>query len=46
MTRLNKWQNYFSHTTQANLDSVSFGDACTPEKTLLLLLQEGRDTWL
>ena len=46
MKQSNKWQNYFSHTTQANLDSVSFGDACTPDKTLLLLLQEGRDTWL
>lgn len=46
MKQSNKWQNYFDFTEQANLNSVSFAECCTPDRTLLLLLQEGRDTWL
>jgi hypothetical protein len=46
MKQSNKWQNYFDFTQQANLNSVSFAEFCTPDRTLLLLLQEGRDTWL
>jgi hypothetical protein len=46
MKQSNKWQNYFNFNEQENLNSVSFEALCTPEKTLLLLLQEGRDTWL
>jgi hypothetical protein len=46
MKQSGKWFSYFNYDTQANLDSISFGDLCTPDKTLLLLLQEGSDTWL
>jgi hypothetical protein len=46
MKQSNKWQNYFNFNEQENLNSVSFEALCTPDKTLLLLLQEGRDTWL
>jgi hypothetical protein len=46
MKQSNKWQNYFNFNEQENLNSVSFEALCTPERTLLLLLQEGRDTWL
>lgn len=46
MKQSGKWFAYFNYDTQANLDSISFGDLCTPDKTLLLLLQEGSDTWL
>jgi hypothetical protein len=46
MKQSNKWQAYFNFNEQVNLDSVSFAELCTPDKTLLLLLQEGQDTWL
>ena len=46
MKQSNKWQAYFNFNEQVNLDSVSFAELCTPDKTLLLLLQEGKDTWL
>lgn len=46
MKQFTKWFTYFNYDTQANLDSVSFNELCTPDKTVLLLLQEGGDTWL
>jgi hypothetical protein len=46
MKQSNKWQAYFNFNEQVNLDSVSFAELCLPDKTLLLLLQEGKDTWL
>lgn len=46
MKQSNRWQNYFDFNEAVNLDSVSFAELCTPDKTLLLLLQEGQDTWL
>jgi hypothetical protein len=46
MKQSNKWQAYFNFNEQVNLDSVSFAELCSPDKTLLLLLQEGQDTWL
>ena len=45
MKQSNRWQAYFDFNEAVNLDSVSFGELCTPDKTLLLL-QEGQDTWL
>jgi hypothetical protein len=46
MKQYNRWQAYFDFNEAVNLDSVSFAELCTPDKTLLLLLQEGQDTWL
>ncbi|MCX7074259.1 MAG: hypothetical protein NTZ70_05505 [Methylococcales bacterium] len=46
MNQKNGWKSCFSFTEAVNLNSVSFEALCTPDKTLLLLLQEGRDTWL
>lgn len=46
MKQSNKWHAYFNFNEQINLDSVSFAELCLPDKTLLLLLQEGQDTWL
>jgi len=46
MKQSNKWHGYFNFNEQVDLKSVSFADLCTPDKTLLLLLQEGQDTWL
>ncbi|MDD5228563.1 MAG: DUF4007 family protein [Methylococcales bacterium] len=46
MKQSTQWQDYFNFNEQENLNSVSFEASCTPDKTLLLLLQEGRDTWL
>jgi hypothetical protein len=46
MKQSNKWQDYFDFNEAVNLDSVSFAEHCMPDKTLLLLLQEGQDTWL
>lgn len=46
MKQSNKWHAYFNFNEQVNLDSVSFAEHCLPDKTLLLLLQEGQDTWL
>ncbi|MDD5214925.1 MAG: DUF4007 family protein [Methylococcales bacterium] len=46
MKQSQKWFAYFNYDMQANLDSVSFNELCTPDKTVLLLLQEGGDTWL
>ena len=46
MKQSGKWFDYFDYTSTANLNSVVFKEFCVPEKTLLLLLQEGGDTWL
>jgi hypothetical protein len=46
MNQSHRWQNYFSFNEAANLESISFNDDCDPRKTLLLLLQQGEDTWL
>lgn len=46
MKQSGKWFAYFNYDTTANLDSISFGENCSPDKTLRLLLQEGQDTWL
>lgn len=46
MKQSNRWQDYFDFNEAVNLDSVSFADRCIPDKTLLLLLQNGSDTWL
>jgi hypothetical protein len=46
MKQSNKWHGYFDFNEAVNLDSVSFAEHCMPDKTLLLLLQEGQDTWL
>lgn len=46
MKQSQKWFAYFNYDMQANLDSVSFNELCTPDTTMLLLLQEGGDTWL
>ncbi len=46
MTQMHEWQSYFSFDHAVDLDSISFKDGCTPDKTLLLLLQKGQDTWM
>jgi hypothetical protein len=46
MKQANRWHAYFDFNEAVNIDSVSFAELCTPDKTLLLLLQEGQDTWL
>ncbi len=46
MNQSHQWQNYFSFNEAVNLDSIAFADDCDPRKTLLLLLQQGKDTWL
>ena len=46
MSQMHKWQSYFSFDHAVDLDSITFKDPCTPDKTLLLLLQKGQDTWL
>lgn len=46
MAQMNQWQSYFSFDQAADLDSITFKDDCDPNKTVLLLLQKGQDTWL
>ncbi|MDM8558466.1 hypothetical protein [Candidatus Parabeggiatoa sp. HSG14] len=46
LSQIERWQNEFSYTTVANLDSMDFSEGFIPRKTLLVLLQEGQDTWL
>ncbi len=46
LSHTERWQNEFSYTTVANLDSVDFSDGFMPRKTLLVLLQESQSTWL
>lgn len=46
MNQNNNWKSYFSFTEAVNVDSVSFGDECDPQTTVLKLLQSGEDTWL
>lgn len=36
----------FSFNEAVNNDSLAFADGCDPKQTLLLLLQQGEDTWL
>ena len=43
---MNQWHSYFSFDQAADLDSITFKDACDPNQTVLLLLQKGQDTWL
>ncbi len=46
MSQMHKWQSYFSYDHAVDLDSLSFKENCNPNKTILLLLQNGQDTWL
>jgi hypothetical protein len=46
MKQSNRWQDYFNFNEAVDIDSISFAEYCTPDKTLLLLLQQGQDTWL
>ena len=46
MAQMNQWHSYFSFDQAADLDSITFKDACDPNQTVLLLLQKGQDTWL
>lgn len=46
MEQSNNWKSYFSFTEAVNVDSVSFGEECDPQTTVLKLLQSGEDTWL
>ena len=46
MSQMYQWQEFFSFDHAVDLDSITFKDSCTPEKTVLLLLQKGQDTWL
>jgi len=46
MHQSQQWQDYFSFNQAVNNDSLAFADDCDPKKTLLLLLQQGEDTWL
>ncbi|MDF1584715.1 MAG: DUF4007 family protein [Methyloprofundus sp.] len=46
MSQMHQWQTYFSFDYAVDLDSISFKEQCDPSKTLLLLLQNGQDTWL
>jgi len=46
MHQSQQWQDYFSFNEAVNNDSLAFADSCDPKKTLLLLLQQGEDTWL
>lgn len=46
ISRMERWQNAFSFTETANLNSIDFSDSFMPRKTLLVLLQEGQNTWL
>ncbi len=46
MEQSNNWKSCFSFTEAVNVDSVSFGQECDPQTTVLKLLQSGKDTWL
>jgi len=46
MSQMHEWQTFFSFDHAVDLDSVTFKDACDPNKTILLLLQKGEDTWM
>lgn len=46
MSQMHEWQGYFSFDHAVDLDSITFKDACDPDKTVLLLLQKGQDTWM
>jgi hypothetical protein len=41
-----RWGDYFSFAQNVNLDSISFGESLTKQKTLITLLQQSEDTWL
>lgn len=46
MSQMQIWHDYFSFDQAVDLESITFKDACTPDKTVLLLLQQGQDTWM
>lgn len=46
MHQSQQWQDYFSFNEAVNNDSLAFADSSDPKRTLLLLLQQGEDTWL
>lgn len=46
MSQMHQWQSYFSFDRAVDLESITFKDACAPDKTVLLLLQKGQDTWM
>ncbi|MCK5356086.1 MAG: hypothetical protein KAJ63_13290, partial [Methyloprofundus sp.] len=46
MSQMHEWQKYFSFDFAVDLDSITFKTPCDPNKTILLLLQQGQDTWL
>lgn len=46
ISQMHEWQTYFSFDHAVDLNSVTFKDACDPNKTILLLLQNGEDTWM
>lgn len=46
LSQMHQWQSYFSFDRAVDLESITFKDACTPDKTVLLLLQKGQDTWM
>lgn len=46
MSQMHKWQSYFSFDHAVDLNSISFKENYDPNKTILLLLQKGQDTWL
>lgn len=46
MSQMQQWQPYFSFDHAVDLDSITFKEPCNPDKTVLLLLQTGQDTWL
>lgn len=46
MEQSNHWKWCFSFTEAVNIDSVSFGEECAPQTTVLKLLQSGENTWL
>ncbi len=46
MNQSHNWKRYFSFNEAVNIDSIAFEEDCAPGKTLLLLLQQGEDTWL
>jgi hypothetical protein len=46
LSQMHQWQSYFSFDRAVDLESITFKNACTPDKTVLLLLQKGQDTWM
>ncbi|MEH6457831.1 MAG: DUF4007 family protein [Cocleimonas sp.] len=46
MSQMNQWKDFFTFDLAADLESITFKESCIPRKTLILLLQQGEDTWL